>query len=110
MRLHGDYFKHQKEVPNVDMCQSYGWLHRNNFQLRFETESLLCAAQEQALATKYLSSKIWKQGTDVKCCLCGEQNETIHHIVSGCKLLAANQYLHRHNQVGNYVHWCILKI
>ena len=109
MKLHGDYFKRQEEVPNVDMCQSYGWLHGNNFQLRYETESLLCAAQEQALATKYVCSKIWKQGTDVKCRLCGEQYETIHHIVSGCKMLAQTQYLHRHNQVGKYVHWCILK-
>ena len=107
MNLHGNYFKRQNEIPNVDMGQSYAWLHK--FQLRFETESLLCAAQEQALATKYVRSKIWKKGNDVKCRLCGEQIETVNHIVSGCKMLAANQYLHRHNQVGKYLHWCILK-
>ena len=107
MKLHGDYFKRQNEVPNIDMGQSYAWLHK--FQLRFETESLLCAAQEQALATKYVRSKIWKKGKDVNCRLCGEQNETVSHIVSGCKMLAATQYLHRHNQVGKYLHWCILK-
>ena len=77
--------------------------------MRYETESLLCAAQEQALATKYICSRIWKNNCDTKCRLCGEQSETIHHIVSGCKMLAANQYTFRHNQVGKYLHWWILR-
>ena len=84
-------------------------LWMKNAYLRYETESLICAAQEQALATKYICSKIWRKQCDTKCRLCGEQYETIHHIVSGCKMLAANQYTFRHNQVGKYIHWCILK-
>ena len=107
MDLHGDYFRRQNDIPNVDKDLSYAWLHK--FQLRSETESLLCAAQEQVLATKYIRAKIWKKGNDVKCRLCGEQDETVHHIISGCKMLAATQYLFRHNQVGKYLHWCILK-
>ena len=31
------------------------------------------------------------------------------HIVSGCKILCNNKYLFRHNQVGTYLHWQILK-
>ena len=107
MALHGDYFKRQLAMPNVATDLSKAWLKNSYF--RFETESLICAAQEQALATKYTRSKIWKQGNDTKCRLCGEHNETVHHIVSGCKMLAVNQYTFRHNQVGKYLHWWILK-
>ena len=107
MKLHGDYFKRQINMPNVDIGLSHSWL--KNSYLRYETESLLCAAQEQALATKHVCSRIFHQGTDTKCRLCGEHDETVHHIVSGCKMLAANQYLFRHDQVGKYIHWHILK-
>ena len=106
-KLHGDYFTRQNDMPNVDIGLSYTWL--NNAYFRFQTESLICAAQEQALATKYISAKIWKNGNDKKCRLCGEHDETVHHIVSGCKMLAANQYKFRHDQVGKYIHWWILK-
>jgi hypothetical protein len=107
MKLHGDYFRQRGEAVNIDLAQSEQWLEQSH--LRFETESLLCAAQEQALATKYMKSKIWGTGEDTKCRLCKEQNETVHHIVSGCKMLAGTQYTFRHNQVAKYVHWCILK-
>ena len=107
MKLHGDYFTRIKALPNIDLELSQSWL--NNTYFRFETESLICAAQEQALATKYMTTKIWQRGTDTKCRLCKCENETVHHIVSGCKMLAANQYTYRHNQVGKYIHWWILK-
>ena len=37
MRVHGQYFKMQKETPEVDMMASHSWLEKAN--LRFETES-----------------------------------------------------------------------
>ncbi len=79
MELHGDYFKRQLAMPNVATDLSKAWLKHSYF--RFETESLLCAAQEQAIATKCTQSKIWKNGNNTKCRLCGEHSETIHHIV-----------------------------
>ena len=107
MAMHGDYFRQQMETPNVDLELSHQWLKRS--YLRFETESLICAAQEQALATRYTRQKIWKTGGSPKCRLCMEQNETVHHIVSGCKMLAGTKYLFRHNQVAKYIHWRLLK-
>ena len=56
-----------------------------------------------------MTSKIWGVGNNTKCRLCKEQNETVHHIVSGCKMLTGTQYTYRHNQVAKHVHWCILK-
>ena len=107
MKMHGDYFKQQAELVNVELTKSQEWLNQSH--LRFETESLICAAQEQALHTKYMRSKIWGCNSDSKCRLCGEQNETVHHIVSGCKMLTGTKYKYRHDQILKYLHWWILK-
>ena len=32
-----------------------------------------------------------------KCRLCGEHQETVHHLLSGCKKLAGTEYVKRHN-------------
>ena len=107
MEMHGEFFRRREETVNIDVGRSDKWLKHSH--LRFETESFICAAQEQTLATKYMTSKIWGTGGDTKCRLCKEQNETIHHIVSGCKMLTGTKYTYRHNQIAKYVHWCILK-
>ena len=106
MKMHGDFFRQREEAVNIDVENSDKWLEQSH--LRFETESLVCAAQEQTLATKYMTSKIWANGHDTKCRLCKEHHETVHHIVAGCKMLAGTKYTYRHNQVAKYVHWCIL--
>ena len=106
MKLHGEYFNLQENIPNVDLDLSNKWLDKS--YLRSETESLICAAQEQALATNYISTKIWKLGNDPKCRLCRRENETVQHIVSGCEMLAATQYTRRHDLIGKYLHWTIL--
>ena len=107
MNLYGEYFKQQLEIPNVNIKLSNKWLE--NSYLRSETESPICAAQEQTLATNYLSTKIWKIGNNATCCLCRKENETIQHIVSGCEMLAATQYTRRLDLIGKYIHWTILK-
>ena len=107
MKLHGQYFKVMEDTPNINLALSRSWLVKPYF--RYETESLICAAQEQALATNHTRSKIWGTGKSSLCRLCKEKNETIHHIVSGCKMLCGTQYMYRHNQVAKYIHWQILK-
>ena len=102
MKLHGNYFKSMADLPNIDEERSRRWL--NTPTLRFETESLLYAAQEQTLATKHLKSKIWGSGPDRKCRLCKEEDETVHHIVSGCRTLCGTQCLDRHNHICKYIH------
>ena len=106
MKLHGNYFENQANIPNVDTKLSNQWLLIPS--IRNETESLLCAAQEQTLATNYLQKKIWGNSLNSKCRLCKEQDETVHHIVSGCKMLCGTQYKYRHDQICKYIHWNIL--
>ena len=106
MNLHGVYFKEQEATAVINMTLSKRWLDIPYF--RYETDSLICAAQEQALATNYVRTKIWKTQSNTKCRLCKVQNETITHIFSGCKMLAGTQYMYMHNQAAKYLHWNIL--
>ena len=43
------------------------------------------------------------------CRLCRTYPETVQHVISGCQCLASTKYTNRHNKVGTYVHWVILK-
>ena len=61
--------------------------------LKGETEGLVTAAQDQALNTRYYSKHIIKQGTMDRCRKCNTQPETVEHLISGCQILAADQYL-----------------
>ena len=107
MKLHGPYFSKQDVIPDVNLKLPHQWLEQSH--LRFETECLVCAAQEQALNTRYIQKMIWKKKCSPLYRLCKERPETVAHIVSGCKMLAANKYTFRHNQVATYLHWNILR-
>ena len=72
MKMHGEYWRQRDETVNIDMNKSEQWLEQ--LHLRFETKSLICAAQEQALATKYTKSKIWGNGENTKGRLCIRNN------------------------------------
>ena len=39
------------------------------------------------------------------CVMCREENETVSHIVSKCKMLAPKEYKKRHDNVRRYIHW-----
>jgi len=61
--------------------------------------SAIINMQEQMVETR-----AWKRNRGIavvtdKCRLCGEFVEGVLHLVSGCKVLAAREYLNRHNNV-----------
>ena len=103
--LHGRYHKDISEV--ADLTTSYQWITKSGF--RDNTEALIMAAQEQALRTRYIEARLYGTRQDARCRLCKEQDETIMHIISGCKILAGKAYLERHNQVANILHRNISK-
>ena len=70
-----------------------------------ETEALIFAAQEQALRTNVVKCNIDKTGSSPLCRLCGEKNETVTHLVCGCKVLAQKEYKRRHDNIARIVHW-----
>lgn len=44
-----------------------------------------------------------------KCRFCDKYQETIDHVISGCSVLAPNEYKNRHDSVGQYLHGTICK-
>ena len=68
-------------------------------------ESLIIAAQDQAIRTNYVKATIDTSQDDPKCRMCKQNNETISHIVSGCPKLAQKEYKKRHDNVARAVHW-----
>ena len=99
--LHSQFSKKTKELRAKE---SWNWLKKG--RLKKETEGMLMAAQDQALRTNSIRSKIDKQEVSPMCRLCGEREETISHVVAECKMLAQKQYrLWRHDRVGVVIHW-----
>ena len=70
-----------------------------------ETESLLIAAQDNAIITNHIKARIDKTQQNSKCRLCGDRDETINHIISECSKLAQKEYKAIHDWIGKVIHW-----
>ena len=57
-----------------------------------ETESLLIAAQDNAIRSNHIKARIDKTQQNSKCRLCGDRDETINHIITECSKLAQKEY------------------
>ena len=55
-------------------------------------ESLVIAAQDEALNTRYHLRNIMKQPIDSKCRMCYKAEEHITHIVVGCTTVVPSEY------------------
>ena len=74
-----------------------------------ETESLLIAAQNNAVRTNHIKAKIDKTQQNSKCRLCSDRDKTINHIISKCSKLALKEYKTKHYWVGKVIHWEMCK-
>ena len=74
-----------------------------------ETESLLIAAQNNAIRTNHIKERIDKTQLNSRCWLCGDRDETIIHMISEYCKLAQKEYKTRHNWVGKVFHWEMCK-
>jgi len=102
--LHGQWPKLMEELDADSFC----WLR--NAYLNPVTESLLVAAQDQALNTNWLSCHIHGTVSSDLCRRCKMFPETIEHIVAGCPSIAQTVYLDRHNAVTSAVHWSLCSL
>jgi len=103
--LHGQYVRDLLEISGPN---SFKWISK--LDLKIETVSLICAALDQTLITKYYSSTILGGSNSPMCCVCGSAFETIPHIVTSCSVWAGSLYKKRHDCVGRYFHWNICRI
>ena len=67
------------------------------------------AAQNSAIRTNHINTRIDKTQQNSKCRLCGDRDETINHIISECSKLAHKEYKARHDWVGKGIHWEMFK-
>jgi hypothetical protein len=104
--LHGQFLANLHENHVIDSKLSFCWL--SSPSLKAETEGFRASMQDQAVATRYYKAKIIKiRDTDDKRRFCGQEPETIHHLLSSCQPLAGSLYVDRHNNVAKYIHWCV---
>ena len=95
------------QIEDFASKKSWQWLKRGC--LKRQTESVLLAAQDQALGTNYRKGRIERNRKSAKCRMCKEKDETVTHLVSDCSNLAQKEYKRRHDKVATAVHWSILK-
>ena len=77
--------------------KTWMWLRKGN--LTRETESLLIAAQNNAIRTNHIKVRIDKAQQNSRDWLCGDRDETINH-TNECSKLAQRKYKTRHDWVG----------
>lgn len=99
-RLHGKFMRDVSEVADE---RSWQWLRAG--YLGKGTEGFVCAAQEQALRTRFFRATIQKEAIDPMCRVCGKEVESVGHLASGCSVLAQKQYKKRHDRMGLRVYW-----
>ena len=86
-QLHGRF---KRLINNISHDKTWTWLRKGNFKR--ETESLLMAAQNNAIRTNHIKARIDKTQQNSKCRLCGDRDETINHIINECSKLAQKEY------------------
>ena len=96
------YGRFKRLINDISHDKTWTWLRKGNFKR--ETESLLIAAQNNAIRTNHIKARIDKTQQNSKCRLCGDRDETINHIISECSKLAQQEYKARHNWVGKVIH------
>ena len=85
--LHGQFVR---ETECRIESRKWGWFREG--ELKSETKSLLCAAQEQAIRTNSMKYSIDKTSETPCSRLCNENVESVTNIISVCPSLAKNQY------------------
>ena len=94
-------------INNMSHDKTGIWLRKGKFKR--ETESLLIAAQNNAIRTNIIKARIDKTQQNSKCRLCRDRGETTNHIISECSKLAQKEYKTRHDWVGKVIHWEMCK-
>ena len=92
---------------NISHDKTRTWQRKGNFKI--ETESLLMAAQNSAIRTNHIKTRIDKTQQNSKCRLCGDRDETINDIISECSKLPQKVYKARHDWLGKVIHWEMCK-
>ena len=94
------YGRIKRLMNNISHEKTWAWLRQGN--LKRETESLLVVAQDNAIRTNHIKTRIDKTQQNSQC---GERDETLNLIISECNKLAQKEYKARHDRIGKVIHW-----
>ena len=100
--MHGQY---RRQITTIADPSSWQWLQQQD--LKKETESLIIAAQDQAIRTNYIKHIVDKSIASPLCRLCRSSSETIDHVLNGCPKLAQTEYKMSHDKVAAAIHWSL---
>ena len=103
--LHGQFLRE----TDYEEAGKERWLWLRSTGIKRETESLITAAQEQAIRTNVIKAKIDKTQEESKCRMCGRVDETVNHVLSECSKMAQTEYKRRHDWVGKRIHWNVCR-
>ena len=103
-QLYGHF---KRLISNLAHEKTWIWIRKGN--RKREKESLILAAQNNAIRTNYNKTRKDKMQQNSKCRLCGDRDETINHIISECSKLAHKEYKTRHDWVGKVIHFEMCK-
>ena len=101
------YSRFKRRINNISHRKTWIWLRKGN--LKWEMESLLVAAQYNAIRTNHIKDIIDKTKQNSKCRRCSDRDEMINHIISECSKLAQMEYKARKDSVGKVIHWEMCK-
>ena len=90
-------------INNISHQKTWTWLKKKG-NLQRETESLLIAAQDNAIRTNHIKARMDKTQQISKCRLCGDRD-----VISKCSKLAQKEYKARHDWVSKVIHWEMCK-
>ena len=88
------YGRFKRLINNISHDKTWTWLRKGNFKR--EIESLLMAAQNNAVRTIRIKERINKTQQNSKCRLCGDRDEIINQIISEGNKSAQKKYKRRH--------------
>ena len=93
--------------PDENQDNTHQWLRKSG--LKAKTEGFIIATQGQSLPAKMYQHRIIKNGSDTKCRMLHNCDESVDQKVSGYPVLAKDEYLHRHDKAAAYMHCNICK-
>ena len=101
---HSYLFRIREDSNQVNETATHLWLKKSSFSSH--VEGYLSAIQEEEIFTRSLKSKrLTDEHINPNSRLCGNQKETIQHIIASCPNLSASMYLRlRHNKVANVIY------
>ena len=90
-------------VMSKEIIHDMTWKLLKKRKFKRETESLLIAAQNNAIRTNSKMPQISKSMSD------SVSHDTVNHIISECSKLAQKENNTRHDWMGKVIHWELCK-